>query len=137
MSGIKKAIYDFLLSKTDLTDIIGQRLKPQLISMGKAAPYVIFERDTIEQVRHLGGVSLLKSDNFTFIAYANTQNEVETLKDTLNSLMDGLNRETWNGLSLILSDQGSESDDMDIRNIGEQEPAFNEVLSYTIWYRQT
>jgi len=103
--------------------------------MGKATPYVIFERDTIEQVRHMTGVSDLQSDNFTFIAYADTQNEVETLKDAINTAMDGISRTTSNSLELIIAEQGSESDDLDVRNMGEQEPAFNEILSYTIWYK--
>ena len=62
MNGIKKAIYDFMIADAAIAAIVGTRIKPQLIAMSQNTPYIIFERDSIEQVRHLGGVSLLACD---------------------------------------------------------------------------
>jgi len=134
MDGIKKAIYDFILNDAAIRAIVGTRVKPQLISMGQQPPYIIFERDAIEQVRHMSGVSNLASDSFTFVAFADTQELVETLKEAINAAFEGMERVTFNSRNLIIAEATGESDDLDIRGAGDQEPAYSEVITYTIWY---
>ena len=138
---IKEAMRQYIIDDASISAIVGTSIIPQLATMKGKVPYIIYQRSSADITRSLSGVSNLNNDVFNFIVYNTSQESVETLKNLLTARLDSMSRNVYSDiqsdLTLIVAQRNSEADDIDVRDVGDQEPIYSESLSYLIWYKET
>ena len=132
---IKKSIFTHLAGDSEVSALVVARIFPQITATSTELPYIVYERSSSQQIQHMGGLSDIRSDDFTFIMYAQTQLEVEDLTREVQSSLNYLRRTTVSNIEFIAAFENSESDDTDYRGVASEIPAFSEVITFTFWYR--
>lgn len=135
MSDIKKALYVHLKDDAGVAAIFSTRIYPQFTTTSTQTPYIVFERSGVTTVNHMGGVATIRNESYTFICYADTQLEIEQGKEAVQDALDGLRRTTASGVVFDGAFETSESDDFDARGMADENPAYNEIVTYNFWVR--
>ena len=136
MSSIKKALRSYLVGDSNITALFGTRVFPQFTATSTTLPYLTYERSSSQNVVSMTNVSDLRNETYTFIVYDETQLGVETATRALQVSLDAINRQLSETYTLIRAFEQSENDDLDARGVADEIPAYSEIVTYTIWYRE-
>ncbi len=85
---ITTAIYTMLMSSTDITDIIGDNLFPQIAPQSASMPFVVYEIDSVTPNTTKDGPSILDEYSINFICFGNDYDVLFTLNTAIRSKLD-------------------------------------------------
>jgi len=136
----KQDIYDYLVSKTNLTDEIGLRLfygiAPTDVTLGQL-PYITWNRLASPNVNHFNGASPQAHPTFQFDVWAKDSLVVEAAAEALRDVFDGLQRTTQGGTFIERVFLDSQRDDITTAEDGGQINHYRISMDFDIWYARS
>ena len=103
MAFLKTELRNYLLTNSDLTDIIGTKVFPNWTSTITTRPYIIMQRVSQEQTYYMEGDSSLPFDGISLMVVSNTIDQAESISQILKSILSGLQKVTLDSSIYISS----------------------------------
>lgn len=139
---IGDALYNFLVNKSLLTNLISTRLYPNVAPQGRAFPYVVFHIVDTEHAFTLAGGAPLAQNNFVFEVYAQTYSSRDAVKEALRNILHGrgntiLSQTDTNTVNMKSAHLLSISDGYDDAGDGNDLGVFAQEMTFVIAFAET
>lgn len=85
----ESSLYAALAAAPGVAAMVGDRIYPDLVPEGKAAPYIGFERTATELFNSISGVALGQIAHLTLACWAATRVEAEAIADAVGAALAG------------------------------------------------
>tara|TARA_R100000808_G_scaffold7070_1_gene20817 strand:- start:27165 stop:27584 length:420 start_codon:yes stop_codon:yes gene_type:complete len=102
MSTLKKAIIDYLLTQTAVTDLVGTRIRPGVIEQGLARPHLRVDQTGSDVHYAMSGNTGLGETFIEIVCEADSEKDAADLADVVRKEVDGFSG-TWGSVSVKAS----------------------------------
>lgn len=89
-SDIADLLVQRLLAARQVTTLVGDRIRPDVLPIGDTLPAIRYETITRASEYHLGGASGTATSRVQFDAYGRTRREANALANAVNDVLSGL-----------------------------------------------
>jgi len=106
MATIKDGLYTYLVSKSEITDLVGLKIFPNQAPNSSELPYITVARVASDGEHHLSDASKQVTDTFELEVFGRDSIEVENIAEAIRDKVDGfrgLMGSTEVGSALIVS----------------------------------
>ena len=136
------AFYSYLISRSELTTLVGQNIFPSEAYMGSVYPSVTYSDLNETQSRNLTGDDPICWVWFQLTIYATTSSDRRAIQNTLRNILSGqINKLlTYTGGSVILSTallMSSGKDRFESPSDGSDTGIFERSMIFKLCFRQT
>lgn len=130
---VKGGLASHLKADAAVAAVVGTRVHHYPVPQGVALPYVEFERQDTEHIRHLDGPSGLRRTEFSVTCYSRDSAEVEALAEAVRESLDGW-RGAWSGVRVtcVFLEEMDDSASADID--GGEEQIHRIGMDFTVWH---
>lgn len=133
---IRQALADFLLSKTAITDVVGQRVRPVFIAQSDTFPAIVYRRISAGHNPGIEGGDDTPSPQFQVTSWAETYGGAVSLNEIVRGQLENEGEATWPGDVEVLSvTYIDEQDTFDENTEGGDKPLYGVQAVYEIMYR--
>ena len=136
MASIKESIFDYLTGKTQITDVVGIRIFPQIAPVSAIKPYIVYQIVVDPGHHHMLAAAKIASPTFQFDCYGESSPDAEETMEALRNVLDGLTRIVQTGLSIQRASLVNMRDFLDPPDDGSEIPTFRVSADYRIWYER-
>ena len=102
MSTLKKAIIDYLLTQTAVTDLVSTRIRPGVVEQGLARPHLRVNQTGSDVHYAMSGNTGLGETFLEIVCEGDTEKEVAELAEVVRKEGDGVSG-TWGSVSVKAS----------------------------------
>lgn len=133
---IRQALADFLLSKTAITNIVGQRIRPVFVTQADTFPAIAFRRLTSGHEPGIDGGDDTPSPRFEIVSWALTYAGAVTLSEAVRGVLENEGPTTWpGGVDVLEVTYLDEQDTFADNTEGGDKPIYGVQTTYEIMYR--
>ena len=83
-----KAIYNLLRTDSDITNLVGGRIYPQIASQGADFPFIVYLLVDVDPSDTKSGVSTLDQSRYDIVVASKTYSEVSTITELVRNRLD-------------------------------------------------
>ena len=94
-----KAVYGILSTNTDVTDIVGTKIFPEVAEQESDLPLIVYQLQSVAPEDTHDGPSKLDEVRFEFLCYADTYNGAADLADKVRGALDRVSG-TYNAVNV-------------------------------------
>ena len=120
-----KAVYGILSTNTDITDIVGTKIFPEVAEQESDLPLIVYQLQSVAPEDTHDGPSKLDEVRFEFLCYADTYNGAADLADKVRGALDRVSG-TYNAVNV----ESVQFNDVDIDVINAPR-RYGQVLTFT------
>jgi hypothetical protein len=134
----ESSLHDWLLSRADLSALIGDRMYPREAPQGVALPYVVRTRVSDPGQHHLGGRALIGNPRYQFDVFGDTSESARAVSEALRVALDGLVRCPLDATETIYECRlDGEVDSYEPNADGSEGGLFRQILDFLFWHKRS
>ena len=130
-----KAIYGRLQDVSGVTDLVEDRVYPDLAPGGVSQPYIVYELDDIDHGHTYSGDSGVKSRRARVYCCSEDRAARANLADAVISALDGSG--TWGEIVIQGSFLEGRTDGVIVGDATEQQVTQSTELEFLVWYEES
>lgn len=137
MADILDAVYGYLSTQSEITDLVGDRIYPDFAKGKKPRPYIIFYEDTQERFPYMGGDSGAIVDTIYIEGWAETRSSARAIREAIRDVLNGFQRKSMESLYISYTELVEVFPNYERPTDGTDKPVFVEQSVYQIAYKES
>lgn len=133
---LANAIYSRLSGYSDLSDLVGARIYPQVAPASAASPYIVFQRISTPREHSSRGPAGLVRPRVQVDCYGATQVDADNVSDAVRHALDGF-AGTVGGVRILHSTLVDEADEIAASIAGSEAHVYRRRMDFLVWHAET